>query len=352
MRNIIGFLIRTCLIFSLLLIGKSIYADAPINLYAATVPIANQSATAQAAAFGAALSNVLIKVSGNPGITAVPIVATAIKQATQWVQSYNYVAADNSQIAVQFNPDQVNQLLTSAKQPVWSGVRPQTLVWLVSNDSNQSQLIGSDSNSPIPGLLQNDAAQRGLVVVFPLIDLQDLSIINPQSIIQYQPDVVRQASTRYAHDDILLANISAPVAGGNNNWQVNWTLLLNGAKVDWQTQAADQKTAIAQGMDEFANNVFTQHQTQAIAQPQANNNVTLTVYGINSIQGYSSVNQYLQQLAPVQSIALATMASDHVIFTLTLNSSAQALHDALAAGNILTPTDGNSENSLVYRVNS
>lgn len=350
MRNFIYIIARTCFMFTLLVAGNAVYADASANLYAATVPIANQTTAAQNAAFSAALSNVMIKVSGNPGITSVPVVATALKQAPQWVQSYNYTAADNSQIAVQFDSSQINQLLASANQPVWTGARPQTLVWLATNDNNQSQLIGSDSNSVLPKLISDDAAQRGLTVVFPLIDLQDLAIVSTQSITQYQPDAIRQASARYVHDDVLLANISSPTAN-STNWQVDWTLLLNGAKVDWQTQAPDEKTAVAQGMDQFANNIFTQHQTQSAAQPQ-DSNITLTVYGINSLQGYSSVSQYLQQLSPIQSVSLATMAADHVVFDITLNSSLQALSDAITSGNVLIPADGNSNNNLVFRVNS
>ncbi|MFN7097779.1 MAG: DUF2066 domain-containing protein, partial [Gammaproteobacteria bacterium] len=163
-------------------------------------------------------------------------------------------------------------------------------------------------------------------------------------------ETVRQASTRYVHDDILLASVTSPAAS-NADWQINWTLLFNGAKLDWQTSAADEKTAIAQGIDQFANNIFTQHQSQASTQT-ADNNISLTVYGVSSLQAYSMVNQYLQQLSTIQSVSLVTMAADHVVFTITPNASIQALNAALTTGNVLAPADGNNDTSLVFRVNT
>ena len=347
MRNLLSFIFAITLSLTVL----AAKADVPTTLYSDTVTVADQTNQVRNAAFATALSDVLIKTSGNLTIATNPNIASALKQAPQWVQSYHYSSQNNQlQLVVQFDPEQINQLLTNNKQALWEGARPQTLVWLGVINQGKTQLLGTDSTSPLPTAIINDGARNGLPLVFPLIDLQDLSTISFDNLVHYQPDVVRKASARYTHDNVLLVAITTP-ATKTDTWQANWTLLQKGAKTDWQTTATDENSLITEGMQQFSEHIFAQQASQPTV-AVADNVAIITVYGIKSINDYSAVNDYLQQLNLIQSLTVATMAADHVIFNVTLNGTAQALNNAVTAGHLLTPAEGSNATNLIYQVNA
>lgn len=66
-------------------------ADVVADLYTATVPVADQSAQALAAASKEAMAQVLVKVSGTRDVLQSPSVAAALGDARNHVQQYAYV---------------------------------------------------------------------------------------------------------------------------------------------------------------------------------------------------------------------------------------------------------------------
>ncbi|HHH39763.1 MAG TPA: DUF2066 domain-containing protein, partial [Sedimenticola sp.] len=63
------------------------------GLYQAEVPVAGQSAEQRNQAIRAAFAQVLVKVSGRPGIAARKELAAALGNAARYVQQYSYLDA-------------------------------------------------------------------------------------------------------------------------------------------------------------------------------------------------------------------------------------------------------------------
>lgn len=337
--------IRICLFSASFLMSAALLANN--NLYSDRVKTTDQTDAARTAAFASALTDVLIKVSGNPAIAQNPLIAKAIKQAPLWVQSYQYNSQHGLQLFVQFDPKQINQLLNTAKQSVWEGVRPRTLVWIVQNDT-APQFIGNNDQAALDDM-SFYAQQRGLPLIYPLLDLQDLSDLSPLAVVNYQPPAIRQASARYPHDDILLVSVTPP-AQAQLNWQASWSLLTADAKTDWQTQGPTLEATLQLGVYQYANTIFNLSKN-VVAGP-AEQKVSLTVYGITTLASYNQVYQYLAHTSGILSVNMVTLANDHVVFNLNLAESSAALNDFLSNSKILVPAEDNNLQKLVYRVYS
>lgn len=70
--------------------------DANDVLSQVTVAVTDRSATALQLALQSAFSETLIKMSGNPNIMTLPAIQKASQNLTQWVQSYTYIDANQS----------------------------------------------------------------------------------------------------------------------------------------------------------------------------------------------------------------------------------------------------------------
>lgn len=115
--------IITALITSLLMILTPMaQAEIDQSAYQGIVPIASQSPDDLQQAIPQALSQVLTKLSGNPQITQSGKVKNALNQATNMVQSYNYVTNTSPtnppqtslMLQVQFYPQAIDELLQQA----------------------------------------------------------------------------------------------------------------------------------------------------------------------------------------------------------------------------------------------
>jgi hypothetical protein len=92
------------------------------GLYTGQVPVNSQADDERVGALKAALTQVVIKVSGDAAIAAKPEVAKAIASADKYVQQYQYtqdVVADNGQpqarlsLVAQFDRDAIDRLLAN-----------------------------------------------------------------------------------------------------------------------------------------------------------------------------------------------------------------------------------------------
>ena len=90
------------------------------GLYTAQVPVASQSDEDRAEALKAGLSQIMVRVSGEPGVLAKPEVAKALGQAERYVQQFQYqqdIVTEGGQpqvrltLVAQFDRDAVDRLV-------------------------------------------------------------------------------------------------------------------------------------------------------------------------------------------------------------------------------------------------
>lgn len=340
---------------ALLLAGAGSHAAVVTGLYAASVPVSNQSATARTIALQQAFAAVLVKVTGERTAGGVPALAKLTRDPSQFLQQYRYEqapAATTSAPAVtyydltrsgasaipltglllsaKFDPDLVNQAVRAAGEPLWGEERPATLVWIALDSASGKTLLSSSNNPAVVQAMQSAAQQRGIPLIFPLMDLQDQQAIAIPDIVQYNAARIASASQRYQPDATLAGSVSMTTAG---TYTAHWRLVVGGESAAWNTPAGDLASVAADGVQTAADHYA---QWFAIAPGGTGmSGISVSVSGIANVETYAKVLAYLGHLTPVRNAQVARVDGQTVYFNVDTRGSVSNLQQAVLLGGLL-----------------
>ena len=361
---------RPCWLLALslwaLLTSAAVSEAAADNLYEARVPVAGSDAAARDQALGAALSEVLVRVSGNLKAPQHPALARVVLNAQRLVQSYTYekvapvaapepaseqTAATTSDKPVEaavsttppppappaptlmlhasFDPPGVVRVLSAAGFGLWSEPRPQSVLWLVLESGTDQTFIGSDAPAPLSTLLQTAAKRRGLPILYPLLDLEDQQKLLFGDVIDGAADHIAAASERYQPDAVITGYLRETEPG---QYEARWNVYLQDSVPHWQAKGTLEQVINA-GIDGAADVLARQMQ----AAPGDKGALQLRVSGITDLDRFADVEHYLTGLPAVQQVHTVTLEATAVTYALDLNDTKQVLQDAIAQGALLEP---------------
>ncbi|MGH8494556.1 MAG: DUF2066 domain-containing protein [Gammaproteobacteria bacterium] len=314
--------------FCALLCGAWLFAPSAVavtfeGLYEAEVPVESQAAELRPEALQRALVTVLVRVTGRREVAADPAVASLLDTTEQFVQQFGYTVDDT--LRVVFDGTALRDALLDAGQPVWGSERPATLLWLaIDSGSGQRTLIGADSASDVTELLESVATQRGIPLVLPLLDSEDLARVSFSDVWGGFDEAILAASERYGADAVLVGRAGRSVDG---RLLVRWILHFRDQREEWRSTLDD---GIQHAADRFAR-VF------APAGDRLLRAVRIDVSGIDGLRAYGAVSQFLESLTLVQSVGVEEVADDRVVFRVALRGEAETLDRAISLGHILEP---------------
>ena len=168
----------TILLFSTTLSYPSIAQAVVVRgLYEAEVPVSDQSASNRKKNMAAVLRVVLIKLTGDRQVPSRNGVTELLLNADQYVQQFEYRTKeeDKQQLTLwaRFNSASLDKILREAAIPEWGRERPSTLVWLAVSDAIGRRLTGLSDISGYVEKMESRAKNRGILLVHPLLDLED-----------------------------------------------------------------------------------------------------------------------------------------------------------------------------------
>lgn len=332
------------------------------NLYQADVAVPSQSKEDWQKALPAALDQVATKVSGNASIKISEQVRRSLPDISALVQSYSYSTDNGSTVLhVQFNNQAVDNLLNRVGKPIWGNDRPLTLIWLATNMGQGQTVLSNNTDDPTVAAAQLSASQRGLPILWPEMDLQDVTQIQTNDILSFNAPAVQKASQRYHTDNILVGKISQVTAG---NWQGDWLYLSSrGQSMQWTTQGADSSKVVAAAIDKLGDAQMGQTVATApspaptTTQPTVASNagqmtLTLKIINVDGLDDYADVVKYVRNLSSVVSVEASQVDADFVVLTVTVNGGQEALSRDISLNQKLQPdTSETPENAeeIIYR---
>lgn len=330
------------------------------NLYETRVPVAGYDASARDQALSVALSDVLVRVSGNRKAPQHPALARVVLNAQRLVQSYTYekvspvagagpasvpatpAAPETSTtpttptpvaptllLHASFDPPGVVRVLSAAGFGLWAEPRPQTVLWLALESGTDQTLIGSDAPAPLSTLLQAAATRRGLPILYPLLDLEDQQKLEFSDVVNGMAEHITAAAQRYQPDAVLAGYVHET---GPGQYEARWNVFLNDGAPHWQTKGTLEQVINA-GIDGAAD--VLARQTQAAPTDKAA--LQLRVSGITDLDRFADVEHYLTGLPAVKNLHTQTLEATAVTYTLDLNDTKQVLQEAIARGALLVP---------------
>lgn len=327
-------------------------APSRVDLYEASVPVANQNATQRNRALAATLDAVLIKVSGQRDVRTYPELADAISRASGYAQQYQYrnvqvqktvINADGEeetvmepelQLWARFDPRAVDKMLRDAGLPIWGGERPMTLVWLVGEIDRERLLVGGDAGEELQQVVLDTAEQRGIPMLFPLLDLMDQQSISVGQVWGGFMDDIRQASARYATEGIL---VGRAFQQPGDWWAVRWSYWDGEEESYWDQRAPELEPLLVAGVDAVANALASRYAVNtAVGGRQS---LGLTVRQVNSLDEYARVLSYLQSLTAVESVEPEEVRGNELGLRVQVAGGRDVLEKAIALGHTLERVD-------------
>ncbi len=344
-----GWCRRAAILACVLLAGPVGAVQVP-GLYTAEVPLDDRASDPRAAAYEAALVEVLRRVSGSELAADAETVAMLFPDPRAYVTQFRPGA--DSTLWVSFDGQAIERVLRNAGQTVWGADRPLTLVWLAVDwgqgdreiiaaddaDRGELQARSIDRNRMIRGRLLEIAQRRGLPLLFPLLDTTDRQRVSFTDIWGGFDEAVLEASARYDAGSILIGRIR-PASNQRNRW----TYYLGGAQA---ALSGSPEAVLGQVADRLAAEF-------AIGGDLPLESVTLNVSGVTSVEAYGSVQQILSNVTLIERFAVTEVAGDRISYRVDVHGGAQRLgralrYNGLVEQDIVTTIEGEAVLEYFY----
>ncbi|MBT8420213.1 MAG: DUF2066 domain-containing protein [Gammaproteobacteria bacterium] len=317
------------------------------GLYEARVAVSDKSD--QEKALQAALRQVIEKITGQREWSDQTAMDEALEHPDRYVQQFLYRTEAPSGSPESSPPDlifwarfdvgAIDELLRSANFSVRGGTKPSVLIWLVLKGETEDILLGANNHGELSGALYDEAAKRGIPIMLPLLDLDDLSRIDGSDVWDGSRERILAASERYAADAVLVGQVSGT---STTRWEAYWSFL-EGASISdnrWRTSANEPDEVLRRGINEAID--FLVDRTggaggENIAD-MAFSQVRLTVSGIDTIADYARTLRYLEGLDSETKVYVTQATQNRLSFRLSMSGSETEFARMVDAGKTLTGT--------------
>ena len=352
------------LILSIFTLSSHVYAVEINDLYQAKIKVASQSSLHEKEALKKAMENVLLKVGG-ADIFSNKLIKQAIIRNNQYLLQLSYVhdltfdaalSNDNTVnrggdeeslfLHALFSEKKINQLLVKANLPIWGRLRPQVLLWFVEESGFERRILSDASSSPYPALVHQHTQQRGLPLVLPLMDLDDLTQVNIADVWGRFVEPLKPVATRYLAEASVIIRLSnsslldeskvdcQPLCK-NTYHALDWTLFLAKEEFSKKYKGNDTDQLLSNALTDITQEIY--HHYALVNQPNDDDySFYIDVANVDSMATYVNIIQFIEELSAVQSVTLVNAEGENRRFSLQLLATQQAFLSSLKLNNELT----------------
>lgn len=337
-----------------------------VNLYEVEVPVVSQTADARTEASRVGFEQILVKLTGDPGIMNVPVIKENLDKAGYFVQEYRYAQpSPNSseyQIYIRFNADDVNRLLNQSGVTYWGANRPLVLIYLTIKKANgELEVIGDDQSNSIANQIKGYSNKYGVPLILPVMDMEDINQFNADDISGMLMPALRTAGKRYAPDAYLVGNIQQNFGGYDSQWQ----LVSNTSAKQWNWTVLDRSVdkIIANVMDQVTQDLSNRHivkhdptpEVKPVEQPSqpqiapADIWIRLEVSHIGSRRDLHRLMRYLRRLDSIQEVQLSQVGYGSVKIAVLVRGTVDMFRQNVELGrHLILKGEYSGANILLY----
>jgi hypothetical protein len=310
------------------------------SLYTVQVPLESNDPDSRNFAFQAALTEVLVRVTGTTAVVDSEEIAQLFPDPGRYVQRF-YPGPDNT-LVVSLDGPTIENVLRQTGANVWGTDRPLTLIWLaVDWGQGEREIVAADNpermsadarsidrNRLLRERVAEVASHRGIPVLFPLLDTEDLENISFSDIWGGFDDLLLQASARYEAESVLLGRIRPDSLQPNR-----WTWYHAGESAGWDGEPEDM-------IHLLADSLAAQY---AVSGRAPVDTVRLIISGINSVSAFGRVQHFMENLRGIDALMIDTVAGDRIIYEVEIQGGTERLQRTLELSNMLEAVDPYNE---------
>lgn len=331
--------LRLFIMLAVCLPGRLVQAVPVEDLYVAELLVTDEGPRQLRSGAQAGLLQVLVRVSGRVDIENSSLVRNALRNPAAYYYQYSYESTDKTLVdganevparllRLHFEPSAIAALLRDANLPVWGSNRPALLFWIAVNEGGERRILSEADDSPIVRSLVDQARQRGLPVMFPILDLEDASQISVAEVWGAFLDRISQASVRYSPDLVMTARLQQELSGG---WTGRWSRQLDQGWLTSETAGLSPDEMAREMVDRLVDEVAERY-----ALSSSRDRIRLTIDGVIALPDYAVLSGYLEQLTPVLSSSIVALQGDVAIFDLQVEGEMQQLIEIIKLDGRLT----------------
>jgi hypothetical protein len=318
------------------------------QLFESEVVVQSQAPAERSAAMKSALEEVLVRVAGQDSVLTTGPAMALLQKPSRLVQQYRYFTVPDSEppilkLWVRFDGDAIRQSLQQQGLAYWGAERPDTLLWLAVEDRGKRYVVSADDNSDVHEQIVQVAKQRGVPILFPLMDLEDQSQARFSDIWGGFFEHVLDASARYNPQAVLIGRLNRSSSGG---WSARWYMDVAGRTASWSDSRQQLAALLQQGMDDTADQLASRF---AVVNQGGDNVVRISVDGVRTLAAYARINEYLNSLTSVVDVQVEQLTGSQVQYSLQLNGGLQGLTRTVSIGTVLVPVAGGVPGSYRLR---
>jgi hypothetical protein len=341
-------LLLSCFLSILLLCSTlsspALQAAEVTGLYGAAVTVASRDDERERQqAFRTAMREVLIKLTGRRDTNDNAIIARALSSPQSYVDTYAYNSielddpfaqpgqAAQIQLQVNFFQAGLQQLLNEAGVAVWPQNRPDTLLWIVVQDELGERFRAApqpDQAGDLIAAIQDEATERGVPMLLPLQDFGDLRALSIEQLWNFDINALRIASSRYQSESILALRVFRSLSGDVIGKAV---YIFRDQVKEFDVLESALDLFVEGSIDLVAENLASYYAILLSgASGGIQEQVLLTVDGIDSASDYAGLLQYLDSLAAVSGVQVLSAQGASLQLQLDTGGQSRQLIESIA----------------------
>lgn len=316
------------MMFPLLFCFSAIAAEV-YNLDESLVPVDSRAKNLRSQAIKQGLKEVVLKNTGTQSALTHPDVVKQLANASAMMTQYGYQDLDGELfIKVSFDHKRLIGLLRQAGLPVWGKQRPLTLVWLVEEAEGNRKILNDASTSVTRTSFDTQSSNRGVPLLFPLMDLDDSMQVGINDIRGQFTDNVANASLRYQANYFIMATISPQGAVFSYQMSLYPRELRTGAsQYTPSTSQSGESASVEQAVADITAAASEYYVSQyAIADSGEKLTTKITFTDVSEMKQLVEIEKYLNQLSAIKTVTVASIEGMTVEFNLGLFGNEEDLH--------------------------
>lgn len=383
-------------VWCILLCHSTLYAQTTVDLYQAEITVKDHSEIARNEGFKHGLTQVLIKLSGDRKAPLQPAIQQQLTRPDRLVMEYSYLTDTDepqSVLSIYFDQELTDELLARLKLPKWSSTRPVLLGWILLDTQDQQTVLTEETSSSEIDLLKQQAQQRGIPLLLPLLDLEDLATFKVNDVITGESAPALSIAERYGVKTLLVGWLLKTSSG----WQAQWNLYINQKVTTFNFYHPQLSPVLEEGINRAVDEIaqyfrktlpvastgysaspavsakpipkmpgsatsevetkdpVNSEEVKATTVTAPSNSTQpvefeLSVTNVPTLGDYAKVSDYLENLDVIEELQVLRIQPGEVKFRVTVTGGPAALLQAVNLGTILVPsTDKSDRQETVYR---
>ncbi len=303
--------------------------------YLAVVPVLDQSQKERVRAIKQGLSTVLVRISGKNQAADNVQIRFALKDPDNYISEFGYSTLDRTmgndaskyrQIAkIRYDAYLVNQLLKGVNLPVWGSNRPDLLMWIAIEDEGVQQVLSATEALPAREVLKAEADRRGVPLIFPLMDIEDVNNLSYNELWYLFRDKLETASSRYSPEAVLAGKLYRRT---DTTWSSRWLFLFDNTAYGFAIQSDEKVQGAVQALG-----VAADHLAEHYAVSSGENHgitVEIEVLSVDNIKHYAQTLHYLEEIATIRQVSLVRVEKNRLVFNVTADGNLKKLQEIIA----------------------